>query len=98
MDSKTDHTCVQLCNEYIYRIIDQIDKYMQSLYKTEANIWCDKVFNYVKNNKYRVLIQYIHTKSCSIYKMDETLVEKGQLINSLKDDQTLQDFFILETD
>ncbi|MCF0199366.1 MAG: hypothetical protein HUK02_08600 [Bacteroidaceae bacterium] len=80
LDSKTTNTCVELCNEYIWRVLNDFDKYAQkTLYGLPPHKWSAMMYNVIHNNTLRILIRYLNVGSSVIYRLDTTLDSEDQL-------------------
>lgn len=87
LDSKTDNTCTQIVNEYLYRTFRDLVSYARKeLYGLSAEVWANKFYNILNNNMYRILIRYLNTNSATIYRLDTTLDKHGEFKRILEED------------
>ena len=101
LDSKSNYSTVKICNEYIYRALNKLDRYAkEELYGLNSDSWSNKMYNVIHNNMLRILIRYLNTNSSVFYHIDVTLDKyqevKNIIINDNKEEEEIK--FILETD
>ena len=96
LDSKTDNKCTLIANEYIMRVLQDLDNYARTeLYGIPSDTRAFKMFNIIHNNWLRVMIRYVHSSSTCIYRLDTTLDKPKQFANILHEEHNESDIFIL---
>lgn len=96
LDSRTDNQSTFIANEYIMRVLEDLDKFAKKeLYGIPSDNWASRMFNVIHNNYLRVLIRYVHTRSNVLYRLDTTLDTSNVFSNVLKEENNENDLFIL---
>ena len=86
LDSNTNNKSAILCNEYMWRLLRDLDNYATTyLYGLVPDVWADKLYNVIHNNWLRMTARYIYVSSTIIYRLDITLDSKDQFLNVLKE-------------
>lgn len=98
LDSKTDETSVHIANEYMMRILQDLDRFARKeLYGSMPESWASRMYHVIHNNLLRIMVRYVHSKCSSIYKLDTTLDSPNQFTDILKEEK-FEDLFILSND
>lgn len=97
LDSKTDTSAAYIANEYMMRMLSDLDKYARNeLYGIMPDLWAKRMYNVIHNNFLRIMVRYVHSRSNMIYKLDTTLDVPKQFSNILHVENNEDDLFILQ--
>ena len=98
LDSKTNDTSIYIANEYMMRILQDLDRFARTeLYGSVSESWASRMYNVIHNNLLRIMVRYVHSKCNCIYKLDTTLDSPNQFAGILKEEKS-DELFILSND
>lgn len=95
LDSKTDSTATYIANEYMMKVLGDLDKFAKYELYGYPDKWANRMFNVIHNNYLRIMIRYVHPRSSSLYKLDTTLDTEKGFANILREENNTEDLFIL---
>lgn len=87
MNEASDEQAIQICNETTYKNLKSLLECMDSMYGWEPEIWCDRIYNIVKNNCMRVLsVHLMNNNSHKICRVNTELYNTEELRDAVMAD------------